>query len=57
LRGKRKSDIAKLDPASSICKQTLITMAGGSLRLSLQCKAYYLKNGQRGRAIIMPFAA
>ena len=29
--------------ANKICKQTLITMAGGSIRLSLQCKAYYLK--------------
>ena len=28
--------------ANKICKQTLITMAGGSIRLSLQCKAHYL---------------
>ncbi|HAJ33555.1 MAG TPA: hypothetical protein DCK79_09340 [Candidatus Atribacteria bacterium] len=43
--------------ANKICKQTLITMAGGSIRLSFQCRAYYLKNGRKGKAIIMPFAA
>ena len=43
--------------ANKICKQTLITMAGGSIRLSPQCRAYYLKNGQKGKVIITPFAA
>jgi transposase len=35
--------------ANKICKQTLITMAGGSIRLSLQCKAYYLKKRTEGK--------
>ena len=36
--------------ANKICKQTLITMAGGSIRLSLQCKAYYLKKRMEGKS-------
>jgi len=36
--------------ANKICKQTLITMAGGSIRLSLQCKAYYLKKRAEGKS-------
>ena len=35
--------------ANKICKQTLITMAGGSIRLSSQCKAYYLKKRSEGK--------
>jgi len=35
--------------ANKICKQTLITMAGGSVRLSLQCKVYYLKKRAEGK--------
>ncbi len=34
--------------ANKICKQTLITMAGGSIPLSSQCKVYYLKKTGRG---------
>ena len=36
--------------ANKICKQTLITMAGGSIRLSPQCKAYYLKKRAEGKS-------
>jgi len=36
--------------ANKICKQTLITMAGGSIRLSFQCKAYYLKKRAEGKS-------
>ncbi|HUU50497.1 MAG TPA: IS110 family transposase [Nitrospinota bacterium] len=36
--------------ANKICKQTLITMAGGSIRLSLQCRAYYLKKRAEGKS-------
>ena len=36
--------------ANKICKQTLITMAGGSIRLSSQCKAYYLKKRTEGKS-------
>ena len=36
--------------ANKICKQALITMAGGSIRLSLQCKAYYLKKRAEGKS-------
>ena len=36
--------------ANKICKHTLITMAGGSIRLSLQCKAYYLKKRAEGKS-------
>jgi len=36
--------------ANKICKQTLITMAGGSIRLSLQCRAYYLKKRTEGKS-------
>jgi transposase len=36
--------------ANKICKQTLITMAGGSIRFSPQCKAYYLKKRAEGKA-------
>ena len=43
--------------ANKICKQTLITMAGGSIRFSPQCKAYYLKKRQKEKAIIIPCAA
>jgi len=35
--------------ANKICKKALITMAGGSIRLSLQCKAYYLKKRTEGK--------
>jgi len=35
--------------ANKICKQTLITMTGCSIRLSLQCKAYYLKKQTEGK--------
>jgi transposase len=35
--------------ANKICKQTLITMAGCSIRLSLQCRAYYLKKRTEGK--------
>jgi transposase len=35
--------------ANKIGKQTLITMAGGSIRLSPQCKAYYLKKRREGK--------
>ena len=35
---------------NKICKQTLITMAGGSIRLSLQCRAYYLKKRAEGKS-------
>jgi len=35
--------------ANKICKQTLITMAGGSIPLSPQCKAYYLKKRVEGK--------
>jgi len=33
-----------------IYKQTLITMAGGSIRLSSQCKDYYLKKRTEGKS-------
>jgi transposase len=36
--------------ANKICKQTLITMAGGIIRLSLQCNAYYLKKRAEGKS-------
>ena len=36
--------------ANKICKQTLITMAGGSIRFSFQCKDYYLKKRAEGKA-------
>ena len=36
--------------ANKICKQTLITMAGGSIRLSPQCKCYYLKKRAEGKS-------
>jgi len=36
--------------ANKICKQTLITMAGCSIRFSPQCKAYYLKKQAEGKA-------
>jgi len=36
--------------ANKICKQTLITMAGGSIRLSLQCRAYYQKKRAEGKS-------
>jgi len=36
--------------ANKICKQTLITMAGGSIRLSPQCKFYYLKKRAEGKS-------
>jgi len=36
--------------ANKICKQALIAMAGGSIRLSLQCKAYYLKKRAEGKS-------
>ena len=35
--------------ANKICKQTLITMAGCSIRFSPQCKAYYLKKRGEGK--------
>ena len=36
--------------ANKICKQTLIAMVGCSIRLSLQCKAYYLKKRAEGKS-------
>jgi len=36
--------------ANKICKQTLTTMAGCSIRFSLQCKAYYLKKRTEGKS-------
>ena len=36
--------------ANKICKQTLITIAGGSIRFSFQCKDYYLKKRAEGKA-------
>ena len=36
--------------ANKICKQTLTTMAGGSIRLSLQCRVYYLKKRAEGKS-------
>jgi len=36
--------------ANKICKQTLITMAGGSIPLSPQCKVYYLKKRAEGKS-------
>jgi len=36
--------------ANKICKQTLITMAGCSIRLSFQCRAYYLKKRTEGKS-------
>ena len=36
--------------ANKICKKALITMAGCSIRLSLQCKAYYLKKRTEGKS-------
>ena len=36
--------------ANKICKQTLITMAGCSIRFIPQCKAYYLKKRAEGKA-------
>lgn len=36
--------------ANKICKQTLINMAGCSIRFSPQCKAYYLKKRTEGKA-------
>ena len=36
--------------ANKICKQTLITMAGGSIRFSFQCKDYYLKKRAEGKS-------
>jgi len=36
--------------ANKICKQTLINMAGGSIRLNLQCRAYYLKKRTEGKS-------
>ena len=36
--------------ANKICRQTLITMAGGSIRLNFQCKAYYLKKRTEGKS-------
>jgi transposase len=35
--------------ANKICKQTLIAMAGGSIRFSPQCKDYYLKKRLEGK--------
>ena len=35
--------------ANKICKQTLITMAGCTIRFSPQCKAYYLKKQAEGK--------
>jgi len=35
--------------ANKICKQTLITMAGCSIRSIHQCKAYYLKKRAEGK--------
>jgi len=36
--------------ANKICKQTLITMAGGSIRFITQCKIYYLKKRTEGKS-------
>jgi len=36
--------------ANKICKQTLITMAGCSIRSIHQCKAYYLKKRTEGKS-------
>jgi len=36
--------------ANKICKQALITMAGGSIRFSFQCKNYYLKKRAEGKS-------
>jgi len=36
--------------ANKICKQTLITMAGCSIRFSFQCRAYYLKKRAEGKS-------
>jgi transposase len=36
--------------ANKICKQTLITMAGCSIRFSPQCKVYYLKKRTEGKS-------
>ena len=36
--------------ANKICKQTLITMAGCSIRFSPQCKTYYLKKRTEGKS-------
>jgi len=36
--------------ANKICKKALITMAGGSIRLSFQCRAYYLKKRAEGKS-------
>ena len=36
--------------ANKICKQTLITMAGGSIRFIPQCKIYYLKKRAEGKS-------
>ena len=35
--------------ANKVCKQTLINMAGCSIRFSPQCKAYYLKKRAEGK--------
>jgi len=36
--------------ANKVCKQTLINMAGCSIRFSPQCKAYYLKKRTEGKS-------
>lgn len=36
--------------ANKICKQTLITMAGGSIRINNQCRDYYLKKQAEGKS-------
>jgi hypothetical protein len=36
--------------ANKICKQTLIAMAGCSIRFSPQCKVYYLKKQAEGKS-------
>jgi transposase len=36
--------------ANKICKKTLITMAGGSIRFSFQCRDYYLKKRAEGKS-------
>ena len=36
--------------ANKICKQTLISMAGGSIRFIPQCKCYYLKKRTEGKS-------
>jgi len=36
--------------ANKICKQALITMAGCSIRLSFQCRDYYLKKRAEGKS-------